>query len=78
MDEEVRRMKKMLETPIDFDRLITEGKLERVSATKYKLLVPLKDLPEYVGAQVIGMHNGEGGSIILQFRRQRHRPNTVE
>ena len=51
--EDLIALKKRLETPIDFDKLVAEGKLERISATKYKLLD--NDLPEYVTDQIVGL-----------------------
>jgi len=67
--DELRRMERLLKTPIDFDQLVAEGKLERISATKYKSLVPLADLPEYVQVQVVGMEGTPGKpGLVLQFR----------
>jgi hypothetical protein len=52
--------------PIDFDALIAEGKLERISANRYKLLVPPAELPPHVQSQCDAVEGtpGKPGAIL--------------
>jgi hypothetical protein len=55
---------RLLVMPLDLDALIKAGKLQRLSATRYRLLVPLHALPDYVTAQAVDLD----GSV-LHFAR---------
>jgi hypothetical protein len=70
VEQKIRTGLQHLETPIDFDALVAEGKLTRLSATKYKLLVNMDDLPEHVAAQITGQESSKEG-LIIHFRRHR-------
>ncbi len=57
--EEVEERIKLLRTPIDFERLISDGVLQREGAW-YRILDPAR-LPEHVIAQIGGITETEAG-----------------
>ena len=73
MKKALKEQQRLVKTPIDFDALIADGKLERITATKYKVLGKLEDLPEHVLAQVRGV-----AGPILTFPRQPRKPACTE
>ncbi len=66
--ERLMKESRLVHTPIDFDALIAERKLERISATRFKLLVNLSDLPEHVQVQIVGIgtieHRTKSGNAV--------------
>jgi len=71
---ELIRLKRQLDTPIDFVKLIAEGKLERVSATRFKLLVDLAELPKHVRMQIIAVEQlGKKGKVVTVIRFPRRK-----
>ena len=52
--EKLEQLRKDLETPIDFDKLIAKGILKKKSAKRYQILDRHR-VPEHVWAQVISI-----------------------
>ena len=59
---------RLLAVPLDLDGLVVEGKLHRLSASRYRVLVPLHALPDYVTAQAVHL-DADGTSTVLHFAR---------
>jgi hypothetical protein len=63
--EELKRIKELLEQPIDFDELIADGVIEESSGDWYKLL-DYESLPEHARKKVHRMKESEEG-FFVQF-----------
>ncbi len=62
-EEELKRLQKLHETPIDVEQLIEDGILERVTRQWYRVL-DFERLPEHVRARVNELRNGREGAEI--------------
>lgn len=67
--EEFERLRELLSTPIDFDRLVEEGVLEK-AGTWWKVL-DMSRLPEHARRQIVEIRAGGDGPGFVRFSRTR-------
>jgi hypothetical protein len=60
----------LLTTPLDLPGLVKDGKLRRLSATRYRLLVKQDELPEHVLARAVGVERDDAGTVLRFPPRQ--------
>lgn len=63
--DQVEERIKLIQTPIDFDALITDGILAR-EGSWYRIVDPAR-VPEHVWVQIGSAKGGEDGVILFRF-----------